>query len=479
MELPETISGNKGRGFITAPAGHGKTYLIAETANFSASRQLLLTHTYAGVAALRKKLREQRVDSRLYRVDTIASWSLRLCVSYPGHSGWKNSHPANAEWNELYEACALLLQESFLQKILRASYSNVLVDEYQDCSTEQHNLVLALAKTLPVCVLGDPLQGIFSFGGGSQIDWESDIKPNFEVLGRLETPWRWKISEAESLGSWLKLVRQKLECGESIDLLSAPSDSVNIRICESEEKLRNTQINTCKYFALSPGHDVAAIHKGDNQHKAKCHALAKNTGGRFSSIEEVEGKRLSTFVKHYDQSKTTEEKLKLAVDFVKSKCLSGVARALPAATLRGETSVLRKNTKNPDIAKAANKFLEHPKATSLRTFLVELKQAPETDIHARDLFNRLLHVLSNCGDIQNPVLSVGEEIFQSEFRHAGRPTTYPRIIGTTLLLKGLEFDHAIVLDATTLRKRDLYVALTRGSRSLTIISRDRVLNPPD
>lgn len=40
----------------------------------------------------------------------------------------------------------------------------------------------------------------------------------------------------------------------------------------------------------------------------------------------------------------------------------------------------------------------------------------------------------------------------------------------TLLIKGLEFDHALVLSADELDARNLYVALTRGSRSLTVLT---------
>ncbi len=45
-------------------------------------------------------------------------------------------------------------------------------------------------------------------------------------------------------------------------------------------------------------------------------------------------------------------------------------------------------------------------------------------------------------------------------------------VGTTLLVKGLEFDHAVVLDADAYDARNLYVALTRGVQSLTVASRE-------
>ena len=40
---------------------------------------------------------------------------------------------------------------------------------------------------------------------------------------------------------------------------------------------------------------------------------------------------------------------------------------------------------------------------------------------------------------------------------------------TTLLVKGREYDQAVILDADSLNARDLSVAMTRGTKSLTII----------
>jgi len=60
-------------------------------------------------------------------------------------------------------------------------------------------------------------------------------------------------------------------------------------------------------------------------------------------------------------------------------------------------------------------------------------------------------------------------------RHKGRPLIHQKLIGTTLLVKGLEYDHAVILDADVLDAKHLYVAMTRGSKSLTIIGTGRYL----
>ena len=146
---------------MVAPAGFGKTYVVAEAVSRTFNRQLVLTHTYAGVNVLRRKLRDLRARNELFQVDTIASWALRLCLSYPATSRWSINHPTGDQWSALYQACSALLNNEFIRRILRASYTGLYVNEYQDCSVAQHQLMLKLARDLPCRLLGDPLQGIF------------------------------------------------------------------------------------------------------------------------------------------------------------------------------------------------------------------------------------------------------------------------------------------------------------------------------
>jgi DNA helicase IV len=65
---------------------------------------------------------------------------------------------------------------------------------------------------------------------------------------------------------------------------------------------------------------------------------------------------------------------------------------------------------------------------------------------------------------------------QNKVRHAGRRLA-KRSVGSTLLVKGLQFDHAVIIAPGKLSKNDLYVALTRASRTITIVSADSVLKP--
>lgn len=479
-DLPALLAAHQGAGYVVAPAGYGKTHLIAEATARSAGRQLILTHTYAGVNALRRKMRTLGVSDRLYRIDTIASWSLRLSLSYSDTSGWAEERPANNErWNALYEAFARLLDHEFIRRIVRASYDGLYVDEYQDCSVAQHGIVLKLARDLPCRILGDPLQGIFEFEGQNPIDWTRDVEGRFERLGALDVPHRWLQAGADDLGAWLGNVRTCLEQGQAIDLNAGRPAAVTFTHANADPQvLTQSQGNACRYFQCDRAQTVIAIHKGSQEYKARCHRLSRNLGGRFSSIEEVEGKNLFSFIRKLERAQTDAARLIELVAFAKL-CMTAVEPNLPAPTVRGEQVDIRANTRNPTAARRANAYLSTPGSATMSDFLLALKETAGVEVIRADLFNRALGVLRK--HLVHPELSLAEaaEKYHGEFRHKGRPLGRRRLIGTTLLVKGLEFDHAIVLDATSLSKKELYVALTRGARSLTIISTNPMLTPGD
>lgn len=474
-DLPEVLASCQGSGYVVAPAGFGKTHLIAEAVSRSSDKQLVLTHTYAGVNVLRRKLRELRVRSEAFRLDTIAGWALRLCLSYPATSSWAINHPSGDQWTALYHACSALLDNEFIRRIVRASYSGLYVDEYQDCSAAQHQLVLKLARDLPCRLLGDPLQGIFDFNE-LPVDWERDVSGPFQSLGQLKTPHRWNRAGSPAIGTWLGEVRQDLEQGHPIDLTKNLPYGVTLLHVNAQAEHSRVQGNTCRYFRCDPSETVVAIHKGSGQYKSKCHALARTVGGRFSSIEEIEGRSVFSFIHKFEHANTNQKRLKEVLAFA-GQCMTGVNATLPAATLRGECCAIRNNTRNPSIANAANAYLTDPSSAAMARLLSSIREVNHVEIIRADLFNRSMGVLRKHAMYPQLTLNEAAEKYHAEFRYRGRPTARRKLIGTTLLVKGLEFDHAIVLEADSLSKKELYVALTRGAKSITIISRSGTLNP--
>lgn len=460
------------KGYVIAPAGFGKTHLIAMAVRASGGRQLILTHTFAGVNSIKTKMADLGVRASQFQVDTIASWALRLCLAYPKASGWKIENPTSKQWNKLYECCSRLLGKRFIREAVSSSYIGLYVDEYQDCSDTQHDLVCNLAEFLPSRLLGDPLQAIFDFDDGKPVDWEASVYLKFDCLGQLEVPWRWVKAKSPELGEWLKDVRRKIELGQKIDLLAQLPPSV-IRTHTQPEYLAAKQYAALCGMLKNDG-SVIALHGGDSLSKNKTHLLAKTMAGRFSSIEEIEGKDLHLFIKKLVAAKTVQAGFLLVVKFA-MKCLTGVPGALTAGTRRGEVTKLRRTTKYPLVLQAANDYLTDPSSSHLKAFFETLKSNPETSAYRRDLLYRFLNVLKIHLDGQATTLVEAGILYQREMRHSGRPINHRKLIGTTLLVKGLEYDHAVILDADSLDAKDLYVAMTRGAKSLTIIGTGRHL----
>lgn len=185
------------RGTVTAPAGCGKTHLIAEalTRHSGGKPVLVLTHTNAGVVALRGRLDKAGVPSNAYRLSTIDGWAMRLISTFPTRSGHdpellKLAKPGT-DYPNIRVAAAKLLKAGHVADVLKASYARLIVDEYQDCSIRQHAVIAYAAQVLPASVLGDPMQAIFGFGGDDLATWDEHVCGCFPLAGELATPWRW------------------------------------------------------------------------------------------------------------------------------------------------------------------------------------------------------------------------------------------------------------------------------------------------
>ncbi|WP_443096661.1 UvrD-helicase domain-containing protein [Stenotrophomonas sp. PUT21] len=218
MLSPESLL-TVSRGSVVAPAGHGKTELIARLTGLG-ERTLVLTHTHAGVHALRARMRRLHIDPRAAVVDTIASWASRYTAAFPRLGRPLGRMPRGGEWDDIYLGAVNVLGLSPVRDVIAASYDRLLVDEYQDCDLVQHSLVVALSEQLQTIVFGDPMQGIFGFNSPI-VNWDIDVFPAFPLVGTLEEPMRWRDTNPE-LGEWISSVRKKLELGEPVDLASGP-----------------------------------------------------------------------------------------------------------------------------------------------------------------------------------------------------------------------------------------------------------------
>lgn len=133
-----------GRGLVVAPAGCGKTHLLSCTVLAGGGgRVLVLTHTRAGVAVIRNRL----AGARNACIATLDNWAAWLAVSFPGMSGYVPTFTAR-DYRAAREAAVALLAVPAIRGLVASTWDLVLVDEYQDCNSLQHRLVLALTEAV-------------------------------------------------------------------------------------------------------------------------------------------------------------------------------------------------------------------------------------------------------------------------------------------------------------------------------------------
>ncbi len=446
-----------GNSSVVAPAGYGKTETIARVAG-ACRRALILTHTHAGVHAVRARLRKLEVPYYRVNVDTFAGWCMKYANAFSGVAQPPGSSPQGQEWAALYRGTALALNVPAVTDVVESSYDRILIDEYQDCDACQHEVALALSRIVPTTVFGDPMQGIFEFAGAT-LDWNTQIFPSFPLVAELTVPHRWEKTNP-ALGAWIHDTRKRLEAGEKIEL-----DDERIHWQTSHDPFDMSVFFDGLDFEAE---SVAAIHC----RKAICYNLARATNGAFQAIEELEARRLRLFAEEWDAASSNksyhEAVRKFFVDCFRKKEPNQDTIDVDSSAVDALMQDLRDQLTGPRPAEAAGSLLHaarsHPRWRLFRSGLW------------RDCERALLELANDrCA-----TLSEAAEAIRLRNNFVGRQLP-KRTVSTPLLLKGLEFHDVIIPYVPHFKSEDaaqaklFYVAISRATRSLKIGAPEQAL----
>lgn len=462
------------RGTVEAPAGCGKTELIVSALHRHSEIKpvLVLTHTNAGVAALRHRLSRHRVPQDRYRLSTIDGWALRILKTFPSRSGIAPGHldleDARRDYPAIKAAIVRLLLGGHIDEVLFASYSRVIVDEYQDCDPDQHAVVCHLATMLPTVILGDPMQEIFNWRGHHP-NWDADVLGTFPLVTELTRPWRWENAGAHELGTWLLEARRTLKAGDRIDLLTAPDDVdwVHLDGTNDQEKQR------LACLTRSPQAGGAVLIMTGGTQKGLQRRLAKQTPGAVT-VEAVDLTDVTAFASEIDL--VAPGNLEAALDFAFA-VMTGIDRQ--SIALRATTIAADRNRTPPEAHElAAIKYREVGDAESLIALFDALEATQGTRTFRPEILRTCIKALRSSGPDVG-FLDAAKRIREQQ-RILGRLLP-KKAVGSPLLLKGLEGDVAVILDASDFdrnalkNRKNLYVAMTRGSRKLVVCSSTHLL----
>jgi hypothetical protein len=449
-------------GAVVAPAGHGKTEVIANVAALG-RRALILTHTHAGVHAIRSRLKRVGVSHHAVAVDTIAGWCMRYANAFPGVAKPPQGMPRNNdEWNQLYRGIIWALRVPAVRDVVAASYDKVLIDEYQDCHLLQHELAVALSEIVPTLIFGDPMQGIFEFAGAT-LNWEGQIHDSFPFAGSLDTPHRWAGKNPE-LGAWIAETREKLKAGEAIDLAAGP-----ITFRQSDDVF-----DMGLFFDGIDAREgtQAAIHC----RKGICYRLARATNGGFQAIEEMAAGRLQSFAVSWDASPDNASRL-AAVKSLIEECVQ------KKQALAGEAPDPEDEAIAAEMNAIAHTLGDGNGASSLRKLFGLARKRPRWRIFRGEIWRDAERAIAELEAGRCETMGEAAASIRQRTTNSGRRLP-SRTVSTPLLLKGMEFDHVVIPNAVHFTNEDsaqaklFYVAISRATRSLTIASAERYLKLP-
>ena len=456
---------------VIAPAGHGKTEMIAELVKHSCGQTLLLTHTNVGVDALEKRLHKWNISKSLYRISTIASFCGRWCKAYYRNAKYdilpslSLDNYAQADYDCSYTGAKEIFSCEWAGVVLCASYSAVIVDEYQDCTMSQHEMFVAISKFLPVKIFGDPMQGIFSFAG-SLVNWNSI---EFENIPVRTYPWRWHETNS-SLGEYLESLREQL----SPCLHNLPC---NIHI-ESQKDCVVILPPNVDYYKLSNSlsryKKIVYLTKWPRQQLKFCRRMR----GIFQYDEKQDCDELFEYSRRFDTEKGTI--LFLPIIELVGMCATQVNKELSSYINR--------------LKKGSLDFGRISKHCDFGTLLIECQNCSSNDsvekillwFYSNNTFKKFrLELLSEMirsvryARVQGITMNEASHRIRSIPGLQKRYDQFQFLASRTVLSKGLEFD-CVIIDLSSkeymLSAKEFYVAMTRATKKVFIISPSNDLN---
>lgn len=459
----------KRNAYIVAPAGHGKTEMIVDLVLASTGKALLLTHTNAGVEALGKRLRKRNVCNGKFAISTIAGFCMRWCAAYPMTSNTSDTKFGDKDFfSKCYAGTALIFAAHWARDVIKNTYSCVIVDEYQDCVIDQHNIFLNLSKTVPVYVLGDPLQAIFGWAG-KLVSWKSI---EFEKIEVDTYPWRWHETNPE-LGQFLQDIRRYLMPaleGQQIRLSTKSHlQNPSLEVISSAEGASWDFLNRLKCYSR-----VVYITKWPSKQKSLCQA----TKGVFQNDEPQSLNELFDVAKKLDEL-NAEGQAAAIYDFLLS-CVNHVNSEIGSYGVhihRGDFNFARIE-KHPEFGRLIGNLLKNKTIEDVQNILSWVKSIPAFSIYRIELFDELMRALSHAKKTGGSIWDAARQI-RTEPKMQRRYSGFKFLSSRTVLSKGLEFD-CVVIDVSEQAKAsdrycatDFYVAMTRAMKAIYIITDDK------
>ncbi len=469
FDYKEFVSQKKS--MLTAPAGFGKTHTIAECLKHTqeSETQLILTHTHAGIASIKEKIKKQKIPSSKYSVETITGFAQKYVLAF--YTG--NDIPDQENNREYYpfiiEKATELLKYNSIKKVVSATYNGLFVDEYQDCTLNQHELIVVLSSLFNTRIFGDHMQGIFGFNE-TLVDLDDSSTFSEFTKYEQETPWRWIKGENPHLGENLKSIRKKLEENQtlSLDLYNSIETYTY-----AEVDLYNPKKNyNRKVRGLLDEKSILIIHPVSSSINPRI-KIIQLFNNRLSLVESIDDNDFYSMSQCADE--ITKENIVLQLRDLSYNLFnkSGLDNWFNNKGFKKKTKGEERRKVEPIINMIS--VLENRISFSIiSNILREINNLEKVRCYRRELINSFCKALEEA-DFNGVTVLEAMTNKRNSIRRMGRKVI-GKCIGTTLLTKGLEFETVVILNAHRFEcPKHLYVALTRASKKLIVFTENEKL----
>lgn len=478
---------------VEAPAGCGKTFQGAQYArdvagSVGAARVLILTHTHAACDVFASRTRggdgsvdTRTIDSLIGQIAAVYHPSLGL----PADTGaWARSRKDG--YNELAAKVAKLLRASpIIARSLAQRYPVVICDEHQDASAHQHEVMTALHEGgASVRIFGDPMQRIYGGRKKSEIDADNQrwqrLKEQAETFEQLDEPHRWS-GGSQALGRWLLAARTTLRTGGQIDLSGALPRGISVIVADNQSPMHRggyllAKTDSRPIYALVEATNSLLVLASQN---ATVNALRAFFGRRVPIWEGHMRESLAVLVGAIQLHRDDAVQIAQAVVTFLEQVTTGFSPSAYGNTLLCEVSggcSTRRTGKPATLQTLARMILDQPNHKGAAKLLNRLHELRETDPafdpikldYCREFWDAVR--LAKFDDPAEGFVEI------SRRRSYSRPPLPAKAISTIHKAKGLECNDVLLMpcdaqhfgDTPAARCR-LYVAMSRGKRSLTFV----------
>jgi hypothetical protein len=466
---------------VEAPGGCGKTFQGAAFAadvcpTLGAGRLLILTHTQAACDVFGHRT-EGLSGLEIRTIDSLIG---QIADAYPEPgliAGALPDYHRNSRW-----AAGLLKRRPFIADMLARRYPMVICDEHQDANAEQHAVIESLnVAGSRVRAFFDPMQRIYGAGATEAQGIADDnrlaaFRAAADIAESLNVPHRWK-GGGEELGAWIMENRGRLAAGGKLRLTGKLPRGLKVVFADNTAQ-RNLgfQLDAQDRKPLDPAlksiHPLLIL----SHHNDTVQAIRAYLGRSMPIWEGHTRSALPALVQSLAAGGDATAVAQAAVAFVQGIC-TGFSDSQFATRFSTEvaSSCAKLARGKPALIQAlARRIVDQPDHAGVGGFLQDLHGAIKTQpefaaVHID--YPREFWEAIRIGAASDPQTGLAEQS-----RHNAHAPRLPpaRAISTVHKAKGLEAPNVAIMpcDATTFREKDrrlLYVAISRASRTLTLV----------